>query len=126
MPGLRWKLDESLEFVTITLLSDPPVAVRLGVEELEKLLTNLGDFRSAMKPEVTPDHEPRQNVLAVSNPRWMTEPDPLFGRSLLHLRDPRYGWLHYMIPKEEAQKLAGYLHAQASTPSSGQGSGRPQ
>lgn len=33
---------------------------------------------------------------------------------------PRYGWLHYLIPRAEAARLAGFLHTQtehyAATP----------
>jgi len=43
----------------------------------------------------------------------------LLGNTLLHLRDPRFGWLHYMVPREEARKLARVLQAHVDTPPPG-------
>jgi hypothetical protein len=45
----------------------------------------------------------------------------MLGNSLLHIRDPRYGWLHYWIPKGEAAKLAKALQAQVDAPPPTQG-----
>jgi len=64
-------------------------------------------------------------VPAVTNPAWVVEPDAMMGNALLHVRDPRYGWLHFLIPKDEARKLAGALLAQADAPPPGRQDGKP-
>ena len=43
----------------------------------------------------------------------MTEPDLLQGHSLIHLRDARFGRTHYLLPPDEAEKLATFLTKQA-------------
>jgi hypothetical protein len=45
-------------------------------------------------------------------------------RMLLHIRDDRYGWLHYMISKSEAKKLAELLTQQATDQSPGPAPGK--
>ena len=47
MNGLNWKLEDDLKTVTVTFLSDPPVALQLNTVEVDAMLKNLGDFRSA-------------------------------------------------------------------------------
>jgi hypothetical protein len=37
--------------------------------------------------------------------------------SLLHIRDARFGWLHYAIPRAEARKLAEFPHKPVNAPS---------
>ena len=46
----------------------------------------------------------------------LTEPEMMLGNSVLHIRDPRYGWLHYVLSRKSARKLAGLLAAQADAP----------
>jgi len=114
MSGPNWKLDEDGKTVTLTFPTEPPVALKLDAVQIDDLLRNLGMFRGGMQPEVPAGYALGQKVEAVLNPAWMTEPDLLMGDSLLHLRDPRFGWLHYLIPKGEAKKLAGFLQNQAN------------
>jgi hypothetical protein len=108
-------LDESLEFVTMIYPTNPPVAVQLNVLQVEKMLAIIGDYRSVMEPEVVAEHVPQQNVSAISSPIWQIESDPLSGNTLLRLRDPRFGWLQYLISNGEAEKLAQHLQSEAST-----------
>src|SRR5260370_37552977 len=69
-----------------------------------------------MWPEVKKIYRSGQAVKAIPDPLWMTEPDANEGNTLLHIRDPRYGWLHYMIPREDARKLAAYIQNQVDPP----------
>jgi hypothetical protein len=114
--GPNWHLDDDRKTVTITFPTNPPVALKLDARAVDDVLNNLGAFRAAMTPEVPRDHSLGQRVAAVPNPLWQTEPEMMLGDSLLHLRDPRFGWLDYMIPREEARKLAGFLLRQADNP----------
>jgi hypothetical protein len=83
---------------------------------IEKIIGNLGELRAAMKPDVANDRPTGEMARVLFDPRWSTELEMIQGNSLLHVRDDRYGWLHYMLPKHEAKRLAGYLQAQANTP----------
>lgn len=123
MSGPNWKLDDDYKTVIVTFPTSPPVALKLDVAGVEDILKNLGMFRGAMKPEVSKTHAMGQKVFAVPDPIWVAEPDALVGDSLLHIRDPHYGWLHYLLPKAEALKLGQILQAQAEVqhPSPGPG-----
>ena len=115
MSGPNWNLDDDSKTVTVTFPTNPPVALKLDAANVEDLLKNLGDLRALMTPAVASDYAPGQLVGVIPDLKWMTEPEIMMGASLLHFRDPRYGWLHYLIPPEEARKLAGFLNAQVDT-----------
>jgi hypothetical protein len=83
---------------------------------VEDLLRGLGMIRASMTPEVPPRFAMGQKVETIPDPAWVAEPDLMQGDSIIHLRDPRYGWLHYLIPRSEAAKLAGFLQKQVETP----------
>lgn len=83
---------------------------------IEKIINSLGQLRAAMNPEVPHDCPMGEMVPVVFDPRWSTELEMTQGNSLLHVRDNRYGWLHYVLPKHEAKRLAGFLETQANTP----------
>jgi hypothetical protein len=112
MSGPAWKLEDDNQTVTVTFPTDPPVALQLDADRVDEILRNLGEFRARMKPEFASKHALGQKVGAIADPAWATEPDLMRGHSLLHLRDPRYGWLHYLLPPHEAAKLATFLNKQ--------------
>ena len=112
MKGPNWKLEGDYKSVTVTFPTDPPVVLKLDVADVEDMLRNLGEFRAAMKPEV-PRVRPTGMVPARPDPIWWSEPDAMQGHSLLHIRDDRYGWLHYLLPPNEAKKLGQLLQTQA-------------
>jgi hypothetical protein len=113
-PTASWKLENDDETVTVTLPSNAPMA--LDAAGVEEMLRTFGTMRAAMKPEIPRTFEPDQAVQAVSDPAWHTEPDPMWGSSWLHIRDPQFGWRHYLIPKDAARKLVGYLQIQVNAP----------
>ena len=125
MSGPDWKLEDDLKTLTVSFPSNPPVALKLDAAGVQDLLANLGEFRSFMKPEIEKDWTPGQRAGAIPDPRWMVEPELMRGNSFLHLRDPRFGWLHYVIPREEARKLGQLLIALADAPPPGLGQARP-
>jgi hypothetical protein len=114
--GPSWKLNDDLRSVTITFPTDPVVTFVMTTEVLDELLTNLGVFRSQMEPEIPRDFALGQRVAAVTGPAWATEPDMMAGDTLLHMRDPRFGWLHFLISRVDAKTIADIFLAQAATP----------
>lgn len=118
MSGPNWNLDDDLKTVTVTFPSNPPVALQLDAAAIDDLLKNLGAFRASMLPPHDLSFTLGQKVMAIPNPAWVTEPDALLGDSLLHLRDPRFGWQHYVISRSDARKLGILLQKQADTPPS--------
>jgi hypothetical protein len=116
MKGLNWHLEGDRTAVTITFATAPPVTATLATKAVDDVLRNLGAFRAKMRPAAPPDWPPGQQFEAIPDPRWVTEPEMMLGNSVLHIRDPRYGWLHYVLPRTSARKLGGLLTAQADAP----------
>ena len=125
MNGPNWNLNEDIKTLTVTFPTNPPATLTLDVNGVDDIIKNLGEFRALMTPSVSYDHPLGQRVAAIPDPRWSTEPDVMLGDSLLHIRDPRFGWLHYLIPRHEARQLAGGLQAQVDAQPPGQGPGKP-
>lgn len=107
-----WNVSEDRKSATVTFSADPPLALNYDLAALENLQRGLGLVRGAMAPEVARALPEGETIAAVTNPSWVIRPAPTPGDSLLHLRDPRYGWLHYLIPQGEAAKLLDFLRKQ--------------
>lgn len=109
----NWTLADDRKSVLVTFPSTPPVALKLDALEIDSMLSNLAEFRAQMADQHPKDFALGQKVVAVFDPLWATELDALLGDSLLHFRHPGFGWLHFLISKHEAVKLAGILQVQA-------------
>jgi hypothetical protein len=105
----EWKLDTDNRTVTATFPTNPPVTLTLSATDVETILKDLGSLRWDMQPEVPDAVTTDAKEDPVLDPAWETAPDESGENALLHIRDPRFGWLHYAIPRDEAAKLAGFL-----------------
>ncbi len=112
-----WKLTEDRRSVIVTLNGNPTVALQLDVESVDLWLRQLGECRSLMEPRSVERWKPGQAVSAIVEPNWTAELDSLQARSLLHVRDPRFGWLHYLLMPVNALKLGELLIKQAGAAS---------
>jgi hypothetical protein len=112
MDGTEWKVDNHLNTMTITFPTSPGVVIRWTADQVDDHLRKLGELRSKMKPPHPRNFAPGQVVRAIANASWATETDTMLGNSLLHIRDPRYGWLHFVFSKEDVRKLATLLQKQ--------------
>ena len=119
-----WSLSDDRRTVTVRFPTNSE-SLELDATALEKMQAKLGELRALMIPPIHPDWAMGQKVVVRPNPRWVSEPDVMRGDSLLHIRDDRFGWLHYLIPREAAAKLAGFLQTQVDSPPPGQQSGKP-
>jgi hypothetical protein len=117
MLGPNWSVDEDRMTLTVTFPTSPPVAVELKADGVDDLLRGVGILRASMIPE-QPNVDPRgkQHDNVILDPRWATEHDLLNEDVLLHLRDPRYGTLSFLLPRKDAQALGQSLIDLASTP----------
>jgi hypothetical protein len=102
--------------VTLKLPTTPPVALILRTEDIDSLLENLGKFRSLMEPPVPINYVPAATVQAIPDPAWYSYPEAMVGNSVISVRDPRFGWLHYVLARENAKKLGELLVRQAQLP----------
>src|SRR4051794_1564271 len=112
------KLKEDRTAITFTFRLTPSVTVNLDVLGVEELLRNIGEMRSRMiPPRLFSDPRGKKVEKAVVNPSWAAEPEIMQGNALLHLMDPRFGQLTYMLPRPEAARLGRLLVAIAEQPS---------
>lgn len=104
-----WALNDDRKSATATFSDNPPVYLNYDVAAVEELQKSLGAIRGAMVPEVAAAPGENEQIAAIANPSWVIRPARTSGDCLLQLRDPRFGWLHYFIPKAEAAKLLDFL-----------------
>lgn len=109
MAAPEWKLEADNKTVTAVFATDPPVTLKFSTAEIEGILKELGEIRADMEPEVPDSFEMAKDEEPISDPIWDTAPDESNENALLHICDPRFGWLHYAIPTAEAKKLGGFL-----------------
>ncbi|RZK89393.1 MAG: hypothetical protein EOO66_16115 [Methylobacterium sp.] len=105
--GPAWELLPDLKTVRMTLPTTPPTGLELDAESLDALLDSLGELRARMQPPVSPTFSLGQVYDAVPHPVWMMETEVVRGYTILHLKDPRFGWLHYLLPADDALNAAG-------------------
>ena len=110
------KLEDDRQTVTMTVPSDPPVVLKLSTADVDSLLHALGGLRVEMQPQPPAEFPRGQEFVAAPYPAWGTEIDAMHGNSVLRFRDPRFGWLHYMLSKAEAGKMSIALAMQADSP----------
>ena len=106
MTELDWTLEDDRKTVTITF---PTTPLELDAAALEALLEKLGEFRAHMLPEVPEAFPEGRSFPSVADPAWKTDPDFLHGFVFLDIRDPRFGWLRYILSRDSAGKLARSL-----------------
>lgn len=111
--GTDWKLDDP-HHVTVTFLFSNPTPITLDVKGVEDLLENLGRFRVQMSPEIPRAIAEGTVVFPVVDPIWRIQDDPKTGAIVITIRDPRYGWLSYAIPRETANHLIYVLQYQVN------------
>ena len=116
MTVTNWHIEDDRKTVTITFPTTPLIALKWDTDVVSEHLGKLGEFRALMQPEVGTTWAPGQLFRAIIDPVWSTEPEVMEGNSVLHVRDPRFGWLHYVIPRHEARKLGEALIRQADQP----------
>jgi hypothetical protein len=104
-----WRSSGDVDTVVITFKADPPIRVELDAGEIDDALAELGEMRALMQPE-HPAEVP-EVVVTVFNPTCACDSEPVLAHSVLHIRDPRFGWLHYVIPRDVGDELAAALVA---------------
>ncbi|MEQ8345098.1 MAG: hypothetical protein RIB84_23990 [Sneathiellaceae bacterium] len=87
--------------------------MRMDADGLDELIAGLRTIRMHAQPPVQQNFSLGQKFAAIPDPQWLTEPEIMRGDSILHIKDPGFGWLHYILPPESAQKLSDFLRQQA-------------
>ena len=111
---ISFKLTDDKKSVVLTLTKRSSGPLKLDADEVDQMLQRLGQVRATMQPEIPRALPREEQTLAVGNPA-LAIAALRDGGSVLHVRDPRYGWLHYAIPAPALQELATML-ANLSSP----------
>ena len=86
--------------------ADSPVR-QFTTGAIEQLLWVLGFARRQMLPEVAKSWTPHTPLEGVQrDPAFMIETEALAGDLILHIRDGRFGWLHYVFSRADARAIA--------------------
>lgn len=84
-----------------------------NAQELEGVIEALLLARSRMAPAVPIDPPIGQDVAAIYDPRYWTNHDAATGNTLLIFQHPGFGWLPFLLPPGERDRLASILRQQA-------------
>ncbi len=93
-------------------------AQALTTEDLDRLIYELGELRATRTPPV-PAKAHIGKVHTTNDPRYYTEAEQMTGGALLGLRHNGFGWLWFVLPSAERDRLIGYLEDQRRTAGSG-------
>ncbi len=81
--------------------------------QLDTLIRSLVLARAQLQPAAPKEPPLGEKVAYQGDPRYWTNVDPVTGQTLLLLRHDGLGWLAFMFPPAERDRLAGYLIDQA-------------
>lgn len=119
MPMIEFEIVDDQRSLVIGFRRGPdlPVAymAKFATDDVDKLLQNVGLWRTGMQPRI-PEKWESQRVTAYRNPTIMIESDQLAGDVMLHIRNERFGWLHFVITKSIAADLAKQFAAITQAP----------
>jgi hypothetical protein len=121
---LDWKLDEDKTAITGTFPTEPPMRCKLKTAAVDDLLCAVGMLRARMLPQHSHEDPRRKRTEAVINPPFAAESELMNGDILFHIRDPRFGTLSFMLPRERARQLGQSLIRLASAPRAAPASGK--
>lgn len=102
----RFEYDRDSKIARIWIGSKEIVLDLAGVDDV---IWVLGEIRSLMDPLVksgVPDNTP---LTVVRGSIWQTRKTPLSSDVIVHIRDPRFGWLNYALLPEGAQQVGESL-----------------
>jgi len=120
------EFEQENNVLSLKFTDHPKTTHRLEAAQVDEMIANLGSYRMKMEPKPTSDWKPGSKVdRAITDPRWYVEPEMMQGDILLHIRDLRFDWLHYILPRESARKLAEALISVADAPPPGPKHVRP-
>lgn len=86
---------------------------KLNTLQLDTLIQQLSNAREELRPPVVNDAPLGVPVKSIVDPRYYTEPHAETGGTILMLRHPGFGWVTFLLPPEERDRLSGYFTKQA-------------
>jgi hypothetical protein len=81
-------------------------------EHLDALMQVLAQIREEMSPAVATEPPQLQQVQALHDPRYSTALHEFSGGTLLSFRHPSLGWLPFLLPSTQRQRIAASFQQQ--------------
>jgi hypothetical protein len=97
----------------------PAFKTALGAMDIDSLIGGLAHFRASMTPEVARQPPQGQNASGPSDPLFAVYDVPVLPGKYVAIRHPGIGWLSFLFPKAEAEKLGKALLAEDQKQNSG-------
>jgi hypothetical protein len=113
--NLTLTLAEDKSRVNLKLLNDGEVVGEstLSANEMDAIITGLGEFRSAMTEPVRaePDQSGGSREFLVIDPAWRTSasPNSEIDGIVMRLRHLGLGWVSFLLPRHEGRALGKWL-----------------
>lgn len=114
------------KFEIIPTPDNTEITVKVGgaVEQMNTLrldafIQELARVRAHLAPPVPNDVPLGQPVEAVADPRYWTELEATTGGTLLMFRHPGLGWVPFLLPPGERDRLAEYFGKQGDAQAAG-------
>ena len=102
--------------VMLTYAKAPAAVCIKSTAVVQSDIAVLGLARTRLLPAV-PESWPGGLVAGCyRDPAYSIEHDALAGDVLIHLRDERFGWLHYIVTRDRALDFANRILAQLDAP----------
>jgi hypothetical protein len=113
------QLSADAQELTIEIRPHNTNLMKVTAESADRILDFFGTARATLRPAVAQEWISTEAVEAERDPRVFLTQDRLAGDVLLHVRDPRFGWLHYVLTKNYARLLGEELIRRADKPAPG-------
>jgi hypothetical protein len=104
-------VDQKKEHVLLDFVVDGKSTGRGGLSaaDIDTLIMGLSRARASLTDGVPDELDPGANPLAIQDPKWRALPVMLPTGYSLDLRHPGFGWIRFVFPQPQAQKIAHYL-----------------
>lgn len=116
-PTLTMSNDRRMATITFPgawLGSAAALELKIATPELDSFIAGLGQLRKGMLDQPPQDPPRGKKLRGTIDPRWRVVQRS--GDPVLSLRHAGFGWIHFGLPKGEAEKLGQALQLQAADP----------
>lgn len=114
MPEVRMTIqvahDKTVVAIELATLGQPPQRIVLGLPELDRLISELGDARSQMVAgQPQPDFESNEVMISTAaNTKWCIQASPPTG-ALFAFHHPKFGPVGLTLPRDQIAKIVSFL-----------------
>jgi len=92
--------------LTVSEAGKPAAAAELSAAEVEAMIQVLAEYRTRMAPEVPKTLPEDLNPRGPADPVYAVVDVPVVPGKMLMIRHDGIGWLTFLLPQSEADKLA--------------------